>query len=500
MKRMSVVSILSIAGALAVAGCSDSGSGLTGAESAPPTFAASATGSAAGQYVVSLKGNPSQFSAAVEAMGGSVLFLHEPTKFALVAGLSADQATGLTSRADVAAVAADVAIAMNVPQHVIDETATVGPGITSVANPAAAIRYSWQWNMRAIGADAAWAAGKLGSPSVTVAILDTGIDYTSLDANGLVDLSRSTSFVASDNAMRDAHFPTRHISDDFNGHGTNVASQVSSTAVAHAGVTSRTTLISVKVLGASGSGSSGGVLAGILYAADAGADVINMSLGGAFLKSGGNGQLVSLIGQVMNYAHRRGTLVVVSAGNDLIDLDHDLIPDEDTGEIGHFPSLYSTYCDAPTVVCVSAVGPLTFTTTADIPAVYTNFGRSAISVAGPGGNIATTPSVWPWGVHIGSFVWSMCPINLLNNPASPTPNTPANRPCRSGGSVNGYIGTSQASPHVAGLAALLIAESGKSNPSRIKAMIQQSADDLGPSGTDPYFGKGRINVRTALGL
>jgi subtilisin family serine protease len=66
--------------------------------------------------------------------------------------------------------------------------------------------------------------------------------------------------------------------------------------------------------------------------------------------------------------------------------------------------------------------------------------------------------------------------------------------------VNATIGTSQAAPHVAGLAALLVAEMGKDRPVQIKARIQQSALDLGQPGTDPYFGKGRIDVASALAL
>jgi subtilisin family serine protease len=60
-------------------------------------------------------------------------------------------------------------------------------------------------------------------------------------------------------------------------------------------------------------------------------------------------------------------------------------------------------------------------------------------------------------------------------------------------------GTSQAAPHTTGLAALLVEKVGK-NPDRIRNLLQQSADDLGQPGTDPYYGKGRINVARALGL
>jgi subtilisin family serine protease len=67
--------------------------------------------------------------------------------------------------------------------------------------------------------------------------------------------------------------------------------------------------------------------------------------------------------------------------------------------------------------------------------------------------------------------------------------------CSLGNRIFPYIGTSQASPHVAGLAALLIAEKGKGNPEAIKSMIQRSGDNI-----DPSLGRSRINVARTLGL
>ena len=477
---------LSLAGALALAGCSaDSAQLLAPAPSARLSASASA---ASNRYLVAASGAGfgSDFADRVTALGGSIESLHADGGFAVVSGLSADAAASLSRAGGVSDVQPDVEISLSQPIASVeaDASAVGDVNIASQTNPTTASRYSWQWNMRAIGANTAWAAGKLGDAGVTVAILDTGLDYNIADLNGLVDLSRSTSFVTSDNALATTYFPSRNNVTDFHGHGTNVATQVSSKAAALAGVTSRTTLIGVKVLGRTGSGSLSGVLNGVLWAADHGADVANMSLGGGFSKAG-NGRYVGLINKVFNYANKQGMLIVVAAGNDGADLDHD----------GNFNS---TYCNQQHVVCVSAVGPLVPTGSADVPAYYTNFGRSAISVAGPGGNAGDVVSNWPYGVTNGSFVWSYCPKDRIAGLT--TAGVPVLTVCAAGNRLSGYIGTSQATPHVAGLAALLVAEHGHGNPSAIKHLIEQSADDLGQPGTDPYYGRGRINVAKALGL
>lgn len=474
---------------------------------APSPSASVAAPSASGRYILaSNSGLPADLAAQVAKLGGSVVRVHAGAGIAVVAGISDANASQLASIKGVSDVQPDMVISLGTPVAAAEADASApADAIASQANPTTASRYAWQWNMRLIGADKAWAAGKLGSSSVTVAIIDTGIDYDALDLNGLVDLSRSTSFVASDNALTSTYFPSRNPISDYNGHGTNVATQVSSKAVALAGVTSKTTLIGVKVLDASGHGSLADVLNGVLWAADNKADVANMSLGGGFAKAG-NGRYVGLINRVFNYASRKGTLVVVAAGNDGADLDHD-------------GNTMPTYCSQPQVVCVSAVGPTTWdhvfptpTTIAfsaspsnsDIPAFFTNYGRSSISVAGPGGNAVVdaagniVPSYWPWGFDIASWVWSFCSkTRIAGFTASGAPVLTA---CTAGNRISGFIGTSQATPHVAGLAALLVAEKGAGHPAQIKAAIEQSAVDLGQPGTDPYFGKGRISVSNALGL
>jgi subtilisin family serine protease len=153
----------------------------------------------------------------------------------------------------------------------------------------------------------------------------------------------------------------------------------------------------------------------------------------------------------------------------------------------------------PHVVCVSASGPALANGPVDTPAFYTNFGRSAIAVSGPGGNADAAhnfpTSLWPWGSDIASWVWSLCSrTTIVFNGATPV------APCLSGTTLTGFIGTSQATPHVAGLAAQLVAVVGHGQPQQIKHLIEASADDVGQRGTDPFFGSGRINVARALGF
>jgi subtilisin family serine protease len=445
-----------------------------------------------GRYLVAARGNGfrGDFANAVASLGGTVENAHQGAGVAVVSGLSETAAARLAADAGIADVQLDQTVSLRAPAAATSAEAAGVTAVTpsSVLAPASAILYGFQWNMRAIKADVAWANGKLGDPGVTVAILDSGIDYDAFDLNGLVDVSRSTSFIASDNALRATYFPTRRDISDFNGHGTNVATQVSSKAVVLAGVTSRTTLIGVKVLDYAGNGTVGSVLNGVLWAADRGADVANMSVGGEFAKAGA-GRLTSIINRVLNYANKKGMLLVVAAGNEASDLDHN-------GNIAN------AYCDMIHVVCVSATGPMTGQGAVDLPSFYTNFGRSAITVAAPGGNADAANglpvSSWPWGADVASWVWSLCTKTLIARLTDT--GVPVLTACAAGNRLTGAIGTSQAAPHVAGLAALLVSVHGRGQPGHIKHLIEKSVDDVGQPGTDPFFGRGRINVARALGF
>ena len=413
----------------------------------------------------------------VNRIGGTIDFVHDGAGVAIISGLTEEAALELSKSNGISQMEPEVFVQleselMSDPDQLFLE----GESVLN-DNPGGAFFFARQWHLNAISAPAAWAAGKTGSADVTVAILDTGIDYTYPDLAGLVDLDRSVSFIPQDDAFVQQFFPGAHPIADLNFHGTHVAATVSSNALALAGVTSKTTLMGVKVCSVFGSCPTGAVLAGILHAADNGADIINMSLGGLFLKSANPG-FVSLINNVFNYANRQGSLVVVSAGNSAVDLNRNLVPVE--GGTFHAPSLFASYCDAPGVFCVSATGPEATAgvngpwQNVDASAPYTNFG-SAISVAAPGG--FTSP------------VWAGCTRFSLRIPV-----------CQTGTFIIGLSGTSMASPHAAGVAALIKADNPNMNPAQLSRAIERSSDKIDGNGRSPYYGQGRVNAASAVGL
>jgi subtilisin family serine protease len=420
------------------------------------------------QYLVMFKGKgvPSGFARDVQKLGGNVVFSHD-VGIAVVNGLDEAGAGALGGKKYVSDIQMDEAFDLD---PMWDENSVeLADEVGSPDDPTSASRYARQWNMRAISADAAWAAGRLGSSNVTIAILDTGIDYLYPDLAGRVDLSRSVSFEAFDDFLVSLYFPGRHPVTDLYWHGTHVAATASSNALILAGVTSKTTLIGVKVCNVFGSCPLGSVIAGLLHAADNGADVANMSLGGGFAKVG-NGRFVGFINSVFNYAKNQGMTIVVSAGNDAIDLDHN-------------GNEYATYCDTPATICVSATAPEAGDSrwgpwfNVDAFAPYSNFGNSAINVAAPGGRSVANSAGW---------IWAGCSTTSLVIPV-----------CQTGIYILGASGTSMASPHVAGVASLVIEDIGR-RPGRVKTIVQQSADDRGKKGNDPFYGKGRVNAAGAV--
>jgi subtilisin family serine protease len=451
----------------------------------------------AGTYLIRFKKEiPASFGSDVAALGGEVIFAHAGTGIAAVAGLIPSAAGELAAKPGIDAVDADAYTELEEPASLEVEGADLTP--ESPANPAIAAFYGRQlWNLGVIQVPAAHAAGKKGSSSIKVGVLDTGLDYLHPDLVNRVDLALSRSFLS---AAENARVPAgAHLVADLNYHGTHVGATIVSNAYIGAGVSTDITLVGLKVCspgtaanGFRGSCPTSGTMAAILYAADNGIPIINMSLGGTFQRKdasaeGGVGpSFIATINSIFNYANRKGTVVVVSGGNSAIDMDAD--------ENG-----YKTYCDAPHVVCVSATGPTAagLFATAQYPrgvylnianidalASYSNFGGKT-TVAAPGGNaIPVWAACSGFTIHTGL---AGCRTRFYNNPGSWS------------GSIVGLSGTSMAAPHTTGLLALIASHVTSGGP-QIKAVLTGTADDLGVAGPDPIYGNGRINVRRALGL
>ena len=155
--------------------------------------------------------------------------------------------------------------------------------------------FSKEWGLTRVEAPQAWEV-TTGSNSINIAILDTGVD---LDHPDLADKIVSTiNFSGSDTA------------DDVHGHGTHVAgiaAAMTNNGIGVAGLGYASTIMNVKVMGDAGTGSYGSLALGIIWAADNGAEIINMSLG-AYVYS-------STLEDAVNYAWSKGVIMVAAAGN-----------------------------------------------------------------------------------------------------------------------------------------------------------------------------------------
>lgn len=441
------------------------------------------------QYLVEFNGNtvPKDLEARVARLGGRVVNNISEVGVALVAGLTPDSAASLARQTDVTNVTLDEFVSFSEkPRRTLN---TAGPRPASATDPTSAVFYPFQWDKRAIHADRAWQAGFHGSPDVRIAMIDTGIDPTHPELAGLIDTSSSISLCPNENPLVQQEFPGYPAWTDLYGHGTATAAVASSNSNLLAGVTSRTTLIAIKALGVVPCRASS-VLLGILYAADHGADVINISAGAPPISRQASRNFLRVDHLVVQYALKKGvSAIVVSAGNDAIDLDH-------AGNV------VAELCDVPGVICVSATGPTNSGpdyigpfANVDAASFYTNFGASAIDVAAPGGNLAFDGA----GNIIGdSYIFTACATTdrAFDIGGNLVPGF-----CTSNGiTTAGGIGTSFAAPEVSGLAALLVSRFGHGQAAQVRAAIENSADDVGKPGVDPFYGKGRINVARALGL
>ena len=315
--------------------------------------------------------------------------------------------------------------------------------------------YEQLWGLADMNVESAWVHTR--GAGVTVAVIDTGIKASHPDlatasfANGY-DVVTGMALPVS----QKAYWPESPMIP----HGTHVAGTIAAVAnneMGIAGVAPEATLMPVRVLSSDGGGTIADVTYGIEWAATHGADVINLSIGGTFYASEYE-MLIAVMGPTIDAAVDGGTVVVAASGNDSLD-------EEDEGATT-WPA------DHPRVIRVGAHGVESFVDEDDMDEDGdTTETLTLRSVAGFS-NAADTVAVTAPGVSVLS--------------------TEANS-----GWYEKWDGTSMATPHVAGLVALIRAENPSLTPVKIKALITSTADDSDKMGGSMGYTAGRDDASGA---
>jgi serine protease len=351
-----------------------------------------------------------------------------------------------------------------------------------------------QWNMTALDMPRAWDINPGGNESLIVAVVDSGVTAVSRSYSFQTWNGRATQSVSVPFGFNPDFKSNRIVSAkdfvfwdgpvlDMQGHGTHVASTIgedTDNSVAEAGIAYRVKLMPVKVcigfwevqfvLSATGfrgyvPEDVGGcptseVAEGIRYAADNGAKVINLSLGGSAPSMA--------LRDAMSYAVGKGAFVAIAMGNEFED-----------GNPVSYPAAYALELDG--AMSVGAVGPSLER------AFYSNTGPH-LEISAPGGNDREGGA--------SGLIWQATILRADSNPVKVV------APRFDRYAESGFEGTSMATPHVSGIAALIISH-GVTNPAAVEALIKKTARFLGtPDAAAPArnqtYGYGLIQPRTAL--
>ncbi|GAB2884627.1 S8 family serine peptidase [Streptomyces deserti] len=323
---------------------------------------------------------------------------------------------------------------------------------------------SLQWDLPAIKADKAHEKS-LGSPEVTVAVLDTGVDDTHPDIAPNFDRAASVNCVSgkpdtTDGAWRPGASESPH--------GTHVAGEIAAAknGVGMTGVAPGVKVSGIKVSNPDGFFYTEAVVCGFVWAAEHGVDVTNNSYytdPWYFNCTDDPDQkaLVDAITRATRYAEKKGAVNVAAAGNENYDLAADQItdpvsPNDSTpSERVVDPSeCYDIPTQLPGVVTVAATGAK------GLKSSFSNYGRGVVDIAAPGGD--STKYQPPAPPATSGLILGTLP----------------------GGKWGYMAGTSMASPHVAGVAALIKSTHPYAPPAAVKALLYAQADAV-PC-TDPY--------------
>jgi lantibiotic leader peptide-processing serine protease len=506
------------------------------------------------QYVVLYEANasPSAVKAAIRAAKGRILKANNKVGVATVISSNARFRTDAAGSAAIKSVARNIPIGRADPKLRLKETIEVARNLKAKApQRRSSARFQGhdddddrlrpeplahlQWDMRMINAtvDGSYRKHK-GSKRVLVGILDTGIDGSHRDIAPNFSRSLSRNFTTDIplidgpcNEERDGSCSDPNDVDE-NLHGTHVASSVASpiNKFGIAGVAPGVTLVNLRAGQDSGFFFLQASVDALTYAGDHGIDVANMSYFiDPWLYNCGNPlhpvpedspadraeqkTIIEATQRALDYAHLRGVTLVAALGNG----NHDISVPSFDGQSPNFPpnnehdrTVNNTCLDLPTegnnVISVSALGP------SKRKADYSNWGYGDVEVSAPGGWFRdegwspTNPAGGIPNLILGALPKNVAEDDHLINPDGTPANPQVLRHCV-GSTCAYYIyiqGTSMASPHAAGVAALIVSKYGQRghggvtlHPQFTEAYLQASATDTGcelmrnrPDGTFSY--------------
>ncbi len=461
-RLVSVLSLLVALGALLVA--------------APQT--ALAQGAATQNFVVLYKGQavPADAAATIAAAGGTLVYSYDKIGVAIarsgngafaatlakdnrIEGVAATGKFGTQLNDDTGAAAADTPLPDSAP-------AAFGDSLTGL-----------QWDMVQMHVPEALAITG-GSPSVVVGDIDTGLDYTHPDLAPNVDFANSVS------CLGGVPNPAPSAWMDDNGHGTHTAGTIAaaSNGLGIVGVAPNVKIAGIKAGNADGFFFPEAVICSFMWAGSHNIQVTNNSyFADPWLFNCRNDAEQRAIWKAerraISYAISKGVVVVAASGNQADDLAHptqDATSPDDTNPV--LRQIHNDCAVVPTevagVIGVNANGNL------GLKSFYSSYGMGATQVVAPGGDsiLQRTPAA-PNGRVLSTWPASLLTVTCL----------PARRLIDASGATYCYQqGTSMASPHVAGVAALIVSQ-GTSSPGAVAAKINNTADPIAcPADTSIY--------------
>jgi subtilisin family serine protease len=450
---------------------------------------------------------PADAVGTISRAGGTVVATYGAIGVAVVRSDSTTFRSTLIKDSRVEGVSATAKFATRLNDGIIGDSTTTSS--TATPAPGSDNLSALQWDMDQISAPAARAING-GSSSVTVGDIDTGLDYTHPDLAANVDFAKSVSCIG------DTPNTSPSAWNDDNGHGTHTAGTIAAAknGIGIVGVAPNVKIAAIKAGDAAGFFFPEAVVCAFNWAATHNIQVTNNSyFADPWLFNCKNDAEQRAIWtaerRAIQFAQRRGTVVVAAIGNQADDLAHPTLDRTSPDDTSPVERRVTNACavipvEVPGVIGVSADGNL------GMKSFYSSYGVGSTQVVAPGGDsILQVTAAAPNG-----RVLSTWPAALASH---------CTRKVFDGAALYCYLqGTSMASPHVAGVAALIVSM-GITSPGAVTARIDNTADAMpcpadvsmyaffpavdngapqtcqGGTGYNSWFGHGQVNALKAVG-